>query len=174
MNCPRCSIALTSTDYEGFRVLQCGQCCGHFVGAERLDSIKRVGEKSPDDLRGEATAEFKGANPDRVKCPRCRALMRKEAIRPPVVELKLDACESCKHLWLDGGVLALLQLIYQAGPKFAHAQEMKRRMAELEASPERKAEFEEQLANLPLSDPLSEAVGETLSKALWSIGPRFF
>jgi len=73
----------------------------------------------------------------------------------------LDVCRSCSLVWLDGGELALVQLGYESSAIFAEAQEMKRRMAQLEASPNRKAAFEENLARLPVEpSPVEEAVAE--------------
>ena len=87
--------------------------------------------------------------------------MSKQTARFPVGVVELDVCRSCSLVWLDGGELALVQLGYESSAIFAEAQEMKRRMAQLEASPNRKAAFEENLARLPVEpSPVEEAVAE--------------
>ena len=117
---------------------------------QRLKSIVQgVSQKSKDDLKKEAESQFSGSTTDRLKCPRCRRPMLKQSSNLPVIELHTDVCHSCELVWLDGGELALLQLGYQATSKFLDTQEFKRRMEELEASPERKAQFEKNLAALP-------------------------
>lgn len=151
--CPVCDMELAPVDYEGFRVMKCGGCKGHLVSLSRCESIKRVDRKSRQELQAEVAGEFTRSSTQRLKCPQCHLPMRKRRIDLPVLELQADECESCALVWLDGGELALLQLGYEARSQFIDAQEMKRRMQELEASPERKARFEENLARLPESRP---------------------
>ena len=118
-------------------------------------------QKSQDELRAEASADFRASSSATLKCPRCHMPMRKQAADLPVLDLQTDICRSCQLVWLDGGELALLQLGYQVKSRFIDAQEFRRRMRELEASPERKARFEEDLAKLPeAKDPLEQALGE--------------
>jgi Zn-finger nucleic acid-binding protein len=160
-------------EYEGFAVLRCERCSGHLVTVSRLECIKNIAGKSRDELKAEAAAEFHGSNTERVKCPRCHMAMRKQAIRLPVLALEMDVCLPCSLVWLDGGELALAQLGHEASAGFADVQEMKRRMAELEASPERKAVFEANLAKAldpdapdPDEDTLEEVAGEALGAIL--------
>lgn len=158
--CPICRVDLVPVDYEGFRVMQCGQCFGHLVSLQRFDSIKRIDRKSQDELKSEASSVFTASSRQMLKCPRCHAPMCKQSTDLPVLDLQTDVCRHCDLVWLDGGELALLQLGYQATGKFMNAQEFKRRMQELEASPERKARFEANLAKLPKAkDPLDELLG---------------
>ena len=159
--CPVCSVDLVPTDYEGFRVMQCTGCGGHLVPLQRFQSIKRVNRKSPDELKAEASSQFSASSLKTLRCPRCHMAMRKKRADLPVLDLQTDVCRRCELVWLDGGELALLQMGYQATSKFIDAQEFKRRMHELEASPERKARFEDALAKLPMAkDPLEEVLGE--------------
>jgi Zn-finger nucleic acid-binding protein len=168
--CPVCRIDLLHTDYEGFRVMQCGQCGGHLVPLQRFESIKRVGRKTQDELKAEASSDFTASSLGTLKCPRCHMSMRKQTTDLPVLDLRTDVCPGCALVWLDGGELALLQLGYQAKSKFINAQEFKHRMQELEASPERKARFERNLARLPdAADPLQQALGETGAELLGAL-----
>jgi Zn-finger nucleic acid-binding protein len=155
--------------------MRCDKCRGHLVDLSRVDAIKRTTGKSPKELKAEATAEFHGSNPGQVKCPRCHMPMGKQPVNLPGLAMETDFCRACSLIWFDGGELALAQLGYEATPGFADAQEMKRRMAELEANPERKAAFEKNLAELPeppslvaeaLRDSLRDSAGGALEAIL--------
>ncbi len=159
--CPVCDIPLTTVDYTGFNVMQCAQCHGHLVDVSRLNAIERTARKTQDELKAEVRAEYQGDQVTPVKCPTCRMTMRKQPLELPSLTLQLDACQTCALLWLDGGELALAQLQFRTTPVYTDAQELKRRTAELEADPERKAIFEEHLARLPdEKNPLVEAAQE--------------
>ena len=169
-NCPICSSPLIRVQYEGVTVLRCDKCRGHLVDLARAESIKRITGKSPKELKDEATADFHGSNPGKIKCPRCHMPMGKQPVTLPGLAMETDFCRACSLVWFDGGELALAQLGYEATPGFADAQEMKRRMAELEANPARKAAFEKNLAELPEPrSPVAEALEESAAQALGSI-----
>ena len=171
--CPVCSIDLVNVDYEGFRLTHCTKCKGHLVPLRRLESIKRVEGKTEDELRAEASEQFQASSTKTLKCPRCRVFMKKEKIDLPVLDLQMDVCRKCELIWFDGGELALLQLGYQSKSSFLDAQEFKRRIQELDASPERKAEFEANLARMPAGmDPLGEAMEEVGRRILWGLASR--
>jgi len=168
--CPVCSVDLAPVEYEGFKVMQCPVCKGHLVNSQRLDSIKRVDRKPRHELESDATEEFKGSTRDRVRCPTCKKLMRKQAIPLPVVDLNADVCTGCSLVWLDGGELALVQLAHEATSGFVNAQDLKRRVHELESSPVRKALFENNLARLPrASDPVKDILGEAADTLLGAL-----
>ena len=167
--CPACGSSLARVSYEGFRVLHCERCGGHLVPLDRLESIKRASHKSPEELKREA-AGFAGDTVAAVRCPRCRAEMRKEPLDVAVVALHMDVCGSCRLAWLDGGELAVLQLAHEASQKSMNAAELRQRMRELEASPERKAQFEAALAKLPdAGTPVEEALGEGAGMLVWAL-----
>jgi Zn-finger nucleic acid-binding protein len=166
-HCPVCAQVLTLEHYEGFKVWACARCGGHLVPAARLKAIKRRDGASRDALKEEARAKFTESTAARLRCPRCRVLMRKQQAPVPVVRVQTDVCLSCGLIWLDGGELALVQLAYQVTDGFADRQEIMRRARELDASPERKAQFEEDLARLPdapspLETDLPSSAGGTL------------
>ena len=96
---------------------------------------------------------------------------------PGFENLHLDFCRGCSLVWLDGGELALAQLAHQATPGFRDKQEMKRRAAERDADPERKAAFDEAVAKLPeppgiFSGALREALIDALFTYRGRCGPR--
>jgi Zn-finger nucleic acid-binding protein len=76
-------------------------------------------------------------------------LMIKQGIKLPVLALQMDVCTNCSLVWFDGGELALAQLGYESRPGLPTAQEMQRRMEEMEASPDRKAKLQKRIARLP-------------------------
>jgi len=129
-----------------------------------------VDRKTTAELKSEASADFKKNSFVRLSCPACRMLMDKRQITLSVVVLQIDVCEHCSLVWLDGGELALLQLGYQATAKFLNAQDLKRRMRELNADPERKARFQTNLAKLPEStEPFEAAMKEMGAEVLNAI-----
>jgi len=168
--CPKCEVALTSVSYEGFRILQCPECKGYLVPLDRLESIKRAPRTPQEQLKEEARTEFKGDASAPVRCPRCHGPMEKTPLDVPMLTLQSDRCASCRLVWLDGGELALLQLAYEMSQQFLNAEDMKQRLRELEASPERKAQFEANLAQLPEpADPVADALGGGVGLLLWSL-----
>ena len=138
--------------------MQCPSCKGHLLPMDRLASIKRADRKSHNELKSEGTGEFKGSSAQQLKCPRCHMTMRKRPLDPPSQELHADVCESCSLVWLDGGELAVAQLSYQTSKEFHAAQEMKQRIRDIENSPERKAEFESNLAALPEHNEMEDDI----------------
>jgi len=155
--CPACESPLTHETYEGFPVLHCGQCGGHLVPLRRLEPIKRL-QKAPEEQLQQEAATFSADSQERLRCPRCNVRMRKEALDVPIVGLHQDVCDNCKLIWFDGGELALVQLVYEQTGAFANVDELRQRMRELEASPERKAAFERALSELPESQLTVESV----------------
>ena len=172
--CPACTFDLTQRAYEGFRILQCGQCFGHLVPVQRFEAIKRLEGKSLDELKDEVDSSLHEDCASHVKCPRCYRRMDKQTVDLPLVDFQTDLWRTWQLVWLDGGELALVQLAYQIRNNFIDAQELKRRMNELEATPDRKAQFEQNLANLPKAqNPLVEALEEECHRLLESFGSRW-
>lgn len=168
--CPSCAVPLAPETYEGFPVLRCPDCEGHLLDLSRYEAIRRLPGNSLAALEAEAKESFAGENPAAVRCPRCHMGMEKRPLDMPGFDLHLDLCRACALVWLDGGELAMAQLAYQATPAFRDRQELKRRCAELEADPERKAAFEEAVAQLPLTpDPFKEGAHEALRDAFFQI-----
>ena len=148
-SCPACQIPLRIESYEGVRVDRCPQCRGSLLPGYRLDIIKHTREKDEATLRDEARTEFHGDTRRSFRCPHCQATMEKQALSRRYSDLCLDLCRTCKYVWLDGGELALAQLLFEHSTVGQDIQEMQRRTAELEASPERRAAFAEALRRLP-------------------------
>ncbi|HAK95736.1 MAG TPA: hypothetical protein DCM87_12250 [Planctomycetes bacterium] len=172
--CPRCRIDLVMTEYEGFRVAHCAQCRGYLLDLARAEGLKRTNRKTTEELKAETLAEYKGDCSDRAKCPVCALPMDRTSLGLPGVAMCADVCRRCGLMWLDGGELALAQLAYQATPRCVEAEELKRRMRELESSPERKAAFEANLAGLPPPEDGYALAGDTVLEVLTRVlGGRF-
>lgn len=163
--CPLCQRELEFIQYEGFRIQGCPGCKGHFLEKRRLQSIERTKRLKPEELKEEASTDFRADTKKKISCPRCGISMDKRPIPSPV-PICLDECRNCEAIWLDGGELALLQLAHEASRKSLNNEELKRRMAELNASPSRKREFEENLRNLPEGKSLIDCIGEALDESL--------
>ena len=173
-NCPLCAVPLAEEAYEGFPIQRCPQCQGTLLDLARLQAIRNVPEKSLAELEAEARAGFQDDNPALVRCPRCRGAMDKRPLAVPGFDLHLDLCRGCSLVWLDGGELALAQLAYQASPAFRDKQELKRRAAERDADPARKAAFDEAVAKLPEPPGILEnSFREALFDALFTYRGRY-
>ena len=170
-NCPLCQVPLAPEAYEGFPILRCPQCRGSLLELSRYESIKSIPEKTLAELESEAREGFAGDHPEPVRCPRCHLAMDKRPLLVPGFDhLHLDVCRACALVWLDGGELAMAQLAHQATPAFRDRQEMKRRAAERDADPERKAAFDEAVAKLPESqDPFTAGLREAVQDAFFQI-----
>lgn len=173
-HCPICAVPLEPETYEGFPVQRCPQCRGHLVDLARYEAIQRTPDKSLAELEAEAKDGFAGDNPAPLRCPRCHNAMRKQPLSVPGFALHMDVCRGCSLVWLDGGELAMAQLAHQASPGFRDTQELKRRAAELQADPERKAAFDEAVAKLPEPQGIfSGAFREALIDALFTYRGRY-
>jgi len=159
---------LVRVKYEGWPVFRCDTCFGYLVGQKRVDSFKASRSKEAGELMKEAAAEAQEDTESKVRCPRCRVAMDKKLLKEPA-SFHIDSCKSCEVVWFDGGELARLQLAYEISAKGQEAAEFQRRHQEM--TPEERAEFEENLANLPDPEtPLSPgALGKTVGK-LWRTG----
>jgi Zn-finger nucleic acid-binding protein len=175
--CPVCQETLTIVEYEDQRARHCSRCGGYLVKQNRLELIRRLDRISKSRLKADA-ALFRGSTEQRLKCPQCFRLMRKQEIDLRVFRIHIDVCDRCSVVWLERGELALVQLAHEASTRFLDAKEFQRRMQELEASPERLAAFQERLASMPrrsevmeyLFDDIEESIFETIFRNI--TGPR--
>jgi Zn-finger nucleic acid-binding protein len=144
MKCPLCQTPLTRIEYESFNLHRCSDCHGHLVSQQRVDAIERRRDKSVEELKEDVEAHLQIDCEGKLRCPRCRAAMRKQMERGGL--FKLDTCDACKLVWFDGGELAMLQLRYQDSDQGREQVELQRRLAAM--TPEQKAEFEKNLAQM--------------------------
>lgn len=150
--------------YEGLPVFRCDHCFGYLVGRQRMEGIRRIRKKSVEELKCETLAEIGEDTQQELRCPRCRGKMRKELLKEPM-SFHIDTCGSCRLIWFDGGELARLQLDHEIRPQSKEAAELQRRHREM--TPERRAEFEQNLAKLPEAEsPWEQGFREAAFEAL--------
>lgn len=137
MKCPRCSAELVRTQYEGVNLRVCSHCNGHLVRAQKLESIRRRGERSIDDLFDEATASTIDWPTESIRCPKCHRRMIKQEKNG----ITLDYCSDCDCFWLDPAELAAYQFVYETSEAGKDARERQRKLAEM--SDEEKARLTE-------------------------------
>ena len=162
MKCPVCDAELRRSAYEGLPVFCCDSCHGYLVQTNRVANIKRRREKSDAEL-AEETQVAGADSKNQLACPRCRRSMTKETAQGENV-FQIDKCQTCDVVWFDPGELARLQQNYQATPRAAEALRFQQRHQNMTA--EEKAEFEEDLADLPPGDAsLLSAFGHGLAES---------
>ena len=154
--CPACDQDLVSELYAGAKVERCPACRGVFVVQARLERIKREGVQPAAALKAEAAAEHGSDTRRQNRCPACRGVLEKRPLASRDTTLTVDRCRACPGVWLDGGELALVQLIHAASARGRDVLELQRRMQALEADPERKRRFEKAMAELPEALPGTE------------------
>lgn len=149
MKCPVCSSPLRRILYEGFPVFRCMKCHGYLLAESRVEAAKRVGKRTVEQLKQEVVDEARPDTKETIRCPRCLRKMTKRFIEEPAA-LAIDICPECRHVWLDGGELARLQLSHEISPAGRDAAEHRRRIEAM--TPEAKAEFERNLSKLKADD----------------------
>lgn len=147
--CPSCQVALVKEDYESVWVLRCPSCRGTLISRERLERVERDPARPVPLLKKEARAEHAGDREGPVACPRCHAIMDKQTVTRGSAALHFDFCSACDLYWLDGGELALAQLLYETSPQGREARALQQRALEAHLSPERQARFQAAMAQLP-------------------------
>lgn len=158
--CPVCRVNLERIEYENLPIWGCPDCGGHSLSKSRLEGIKRSTATPPEAL-GDEAREYRTSTGERLRCPDCLGTMRKEIVKGKLV-VEIDRCESCEHVWLDAGELAMLQLAHEASEQGRESAELRRRLDDLHADPDRRERFEKNVANLPKSTgtALGDIVGE--------------
>ena len=159
-SCPACRTKLTSEDYEGARIWRCPECRGVFLSKSKLELIRHQRIRNGETLKAEARAEFQSDTIRTISCPGCGATMEKRRMPSRWITVTLDCCKACDGIWLDGGELAVAQLVFEASIRGTESLEFQRRMKELCESPERKAQFEAAVAALSERTPWKESLDE--------------
>lgn len=169
--CPRCATNLVREQYESVWALRCPGCRGALISSERLERVERDPARSATLLKQEARAEHAGDHTAPAACPRCHGMMKLKTITRGSAELHLDVCAPCNLYWLDGGELALVQLLYETSPQGQEARALQRRALEASLSPERQARLQKAMAHLPddvVEDTVQDAIPLlSVLRALW-------
>lgn len=161
--CPACQIDLSPQVYEDVHIHVCGQCGGTAVDISRLEQIKRRPTVPENELGAAAQQVYVGDSVEPVRCPACRAHMTRTQVAFNEQSIGIDTCKSCACIWLDPGELELIQLAFHATPQFQAAEELRARVAELEADPDRLKRFEDTVSALPSPpDPIEAGLKDVL------------
>ena len=171
--CPGCAVPLVRENYESSWVFRCPACRGTLLSTSRLERIERDPGRNPALLKTEARAEHWTDTGPAIPCPRCRATMAKRPLTRGAATFYMDYCQACDLVWLDGGELALAQLVYETSSAGREARALQQRALEAQLSPERMARFEQALARLP-DDAPSEGPAEAVDwmDLLWLLRRR--
>lgn len=111
MNCPRCNVELLEVtpdpELDDIEALHCPQCKGHWLEQEDLHRLEAVTEVEWFEVRH---IPHRALQDEPLTCPRCapaRHLVKLKSERDHKVVM--DACTSCRGVWLDGGELHAIQ-----------------------------------------------------------------
>jgi len=169
--CPKCRCGLRLEDYEQTNIARCEQCRGVFLPPYKLEIISHRRERSEHELKIEAKTDYRADTLEALRCPGCGRRMVKNPLASRYTTLAVDVCKHCHGLWLDGGELALAQLVFQASTQGRESAEFQRRMATLESDPDRRRQFEDAMAKLPESLPgaREETLAAGLDELLWTL-----
>jgi len=146
MKCPSCQSELRRILYESMPVFRCLKCHGYLLSEKRLQGVRRSPATDIEQLKQEVIAEARPDTLGPVRCPRCGRKMDKRRIEEPAA-LNIDVCRECRLVWLDGGELGRLQLSHEMTEKAQESRRFRRRLETM--TPEERAEFEKNLAELP-------------------------
>lgn len=161
MKCPLDKTKLSRVQYEGLNVHQCSTCHGHLLKFIRLKAIETRREKSDEDLMDELVQAGSDTT-DKIRCPNCMKNMEKRGKKIGPWEFFVDRCEKCKLIWMDAGELAKWQVIYQFSEKGEEAERFRMRLQNM--TPEDKAAYEQNIANLPEENIPLEIAGELFTE----------
>lgn len=120
MDCPRCKLSLTASEYEGESVHFCGNCWGYWLSRPKLLRIARGIDYSfaKEETRAvqqvfaqEGDANRQGTEAEPIGCPECGTMMEIKLYsdRCPV---KIDECQE-HGIWLDTGEIKDLQVFIE-------------------------------------------------------------
>ena len=155
MNCPACQNELVRGKYAGANVRECTECGGALLATSRARKIERRVNKDIDQLKQELESSQPDDIQDSIRCPSCRARMRKRLIR--MFDFFVDDCSQCEMSWFDGGELAALQLLFEVKPQTVELNAMRDRLKNM-TEDERK-EYEANIAKLQdLGSPMGQAI----------------
>ena len=110
--CPRCQAPLEPKDLHGATVLACRQCAGTLVSQLELTRL----------LEGMSAELLATVDPDAqlqrvpgrdgtARCPHCAKAMAGDDYCGAGL-VRFDRCEPCGVLWLDGGELGAMTLMW--------------------------------------------------------------
>jgi Zn-finger nucleic acid-binding protein len=109
MNCPKCAVPLVEKRFKGrpSPVDYCQKCQGIWFDDAELSSIIGVPARN--------LSPPANARPSPLQCPRCAKPL---TLHPyPGTMTVIDACRTCRGVWLDGGEYQELAKTRLAAPE---------------------------------------------------------
>jgi Zn-finger nucleic acid-binding protein len=114
MDCPRCKLMLSTTDYEGVQVDLCDNCWGIWLDQGELKQVIDTRDmqfsaeerRQLTDLRAQSAQE---ENNDPAACPHCGKIMT-QVHADAGIHLVIDRCPE-HGVWLDTGEIKAVQAV---------------------------------------------------------------
>ncbi|MEN1681198.1 MAG: zf-TFIIB domain-containing protein [Planctomycetota bacterium] len=119
MDCPRCHLGMTPSEYEGHDVHFCPTCWGFWLTRPQLESIiaggdyhfSRAEAKAVQDSHWLGDVDRQGDESAMIACPVCGATMNKHQFAPNA-PVEVDECPE-HGVWLDTGEIKDLQVMLE-------------------------------------------------------------
>ena len=104
IKCPICKIPAYTGEFAGQQAVHCAECEGYGVRREAMMKLQPGGPKefvkSMEERNHVKPPYFeKRQKPPFLICPFCGKRMKEDKLGP----MKVEICEKCTALWLDGG-----------------------------------------------------------------------
>ena len=125
------------------------------LATSRAEKIERRVNKDTAQLNQELMESSGNDHRDSMKCPSCRAEMRKR--RASQLDFFVDDCRQCGMSWFDGGELAALQLSFENDHQVVELNRMRERLKNM--TDDERSEYEASIARLKdLGSPMEQAI----------------
>lgn len=108
MKCPRCDADLTAHEFGATTIDGCSGCGGLWFDSQELNKLTR--DPTVALMEVERTFEhalFSSGSGGSMRCPRCNESLREFSF-PHTPDITLDACPTCRGIWVDDGELGAI------------------------------------------------------------------
>jgi len=106
--CPRCQIALETSDYQGVALEACSRCGGQWLDPEHLKTILDTLEAPQGHPAQPGNVVDRRKAKENLPCPSCGQQLEPFNYAGDT-GIILDKCFRCGHIWLDAGELEEVQ-----------------------------------------------------------------
>lgn len=96
-DCPKCGTALEHAEHEGLPSRNCSNCKGRWVDVLQLESLTEKVPVADEILRVYTELSGQELEPAGLTCPSCAEPL----LRGSYARIEVDACRSCKGMFLD-------------------------------------------------------------------------
>ena len=101
MNCPKCSAAMETVEFEKIEVDRCSACRGLFFDAREAEKLKAIPGSEAIDVGRAEVGRVQNTN-DRIRCPRDTTPMLR-IVDPRQSHIHLETCPVCQGMFFDAG-----------------------------------------------------------------------